>query len=713
MKSLDKAMISSVRVLDDNFYSRIMTAINKHVSDGCSSEVRDLKHQLLIVRLCYNNEFGDKSFVQAWARENGHYGIFGRFGFSWQLVKEGLKLPESYRSICLVNSNKFNGIPKSKRQENLRVAIKDLEKKIDDVKEQERTYISALGCNGFNKPINDLEAFYNFLLEVKGISYSDISRLIGLFIKFNSDWAKSHSNHNIKNIDTIMKLAEFYTVNGSVMLENFRIGFNFNSNNFTLEELKDNGGILLTDERKLEYNELISLLSKIFSKFDLNGDEDSRLCYTLNVTDAISNGFSDKQKVISLAKDEFLSLGRERWIADVTSCPAQDNNFLDELLRCCTPDTYVVKRLPNCPLDEFFRKLNECDKLSVYDKKYIIEQMKKLQASKDILESLSDDKKKLYFEACNSLDRATGDSFVFLREYLTKYDTYVELYASGEISLEEVLLNIDSVLAELAVACELSNSEGKGNGIRSEMGLLIDCIKERISIIGLVEKEGWLEVIESVRNINEKDLFYSEIYGALRALDSYLMDSITSDGDIYDEGIISQIEDTIKYVSNILKRNCKGESVEDVSSVDNKFIFLLDNRGEAYALSDIADLQMDAKEGVRALVSKITPKNVRNFKPVLGNHSNQNRLHEVLSDTGHIAFVTLDAAKGIYLIVGVGAYGSKYGEFNNRFRQWYDVICGYTKTGLIDELLKEHVSYYDLFMGDKTRGSGSIKKVKS
>ena len=34
-----------------------------------------------------------------------------------------------------------------------------------DVKEQEKTYISALGCNGFNKPIDDLEAFYNFLLE--------------------------------------------------------------------------------------------------------------------------------------------------------------------------------------------------------------------------------------------------------------------------------------------------------------------------------------------------------------------------------------------------------------------------------------------------------------------------------------------------------------------------------------------------------------------
>ena len=538
MESLDKAMVSSVRVLDDNFYSRIMTAIQKHVSDGCSSEVRDLEHQLLIVRLCYNNEFGDKSFVQAWARENGHYGILGRFGFSWQLVKEFLKLPESYRSICLVNSNKFNGIPKSKRQENLRVAIKDLEKKIDDAKEQEKTYISALGCNGFNKPINDLEAFYNFLLEVKGISYSDISRLIGLFIKFNSDWAKSHSNHNIKNIDTIMKLAEFYTVNGSVMLENFRIGFNFNSNNFTLEELKDNGGILLTDERKLEYNELISLLSKIFSKFDLNGDEDSRLCYTLNVTDAISNGFSDKQKVISLAKEAFLSLGRERWIADVTSCPAQDNNFLDELLRCCTPETYEVKRLPDCPLDEFFRKLDECDKLSVEDKEYIIDQMKKLRASKDILEFLSNDKKKLYLEACNSLDRATGDSFVFLREYLTKYDTYVELYASGKISLEEVLLNIDSVLAELAVACELSNSEGKGNGIRSEMGLLIDCIKERISIIGLVEKEGWLEVIESVRNINKNDLFYSEIYGALDALYSYLDNSITANGDICDDDVI-------------------------------------------------------------------------------------------------------------------------------------------------------------------------------
>lgn len=708
MKSLDKAMVSSVRVLDDNFYSRIMTAISKHVSDGCSSEVKELEHQLLIVRLCYDIEFGNKSFVQAWARENGHYGFWGRFGFAKQLVDEIKKLPEPYRSICLININKFNSIPKAKRQENLRKAIKNLEKKIGDVKEQEKTYISALGCNGFNKPINDLEVFYSFLLEVNGLSYDDISRLIGLVIKFNSEWVKNHSNHKIKNIDVISELAKFYSVNGSVMLKDFHIGFNFGNGNLTLEELKDNGGVLLLDDKPLDSNELISLLSKIFSKFDLNGDEDSRLCYTLNVTTAIFNGAEDVQKVISLAKEEFLRLGRERAIADVTSCPAQDNNFLEELLSCCTPDTYVVKRLPNCPLEEFFRKLDECDKLSVEDKEYIIEQMKKLQASKDILESLSDDKKKLYLEACDLLKRATGDSFVFLGEYLTKYDTYVELYASGEISLESVLLNINSVLAELAVACELSND--KGTGIRSEMGLLIDCITERISIIGLVEKERWLEVIESVRNISECDQVYGGIYSALDALYSYLDNSITANGDICDDDVIIQIEDTVRCISNILKRNCKGESVEDVSSVDNKFIFLLDNRGEAYALSDIADLQMGAKAEVRALISRITPENVKNFKPVLGKHPNQNRFHEVLSATGHVAFVTLDAARGIYLIVGVGANGSKYGEFNNRFRQWYDVICGYTKTGLIDKLLKEHASYYDLFMGDKTRGDDGPQK---
>ena len=338
--------------------------------------------------------------------------------------------------------------------------------------------------------------------------------------------------------------------------------------------------------------------------------------------------------------------------------------------------------------------------------------MKKLQARKDILESLSDDKKKLYLEACNLLDRATGDSFVFLREYLTKYDTYVELYASGEISLEEVLLEIDSVLAELAVACELSNNEGKGTGIRSAIGYLIDCIKERISIIGLdaLEKEDWVEVIESVRNISECDQIYGGIYSALDALYSYLDNSITANGDICDDDVITQIKDTVEYISNALKRNGKSVSIDDDCSVGNRFIFLLDNRGEAFALNDMDDLQMNVKADVRALISRITPENVKNFTPVLGKHPNQNRFHEVLSATGHVAFVTLDTNRGIYLIVGVGAFGSNYTEFNNRFRQWYDVICEYTKTGLIDELLKEHASYYDLFMGDKTRGEAGSKK---
>ena len=717
MESLDGAMVSSVAVLGKDFYSRIMAAIQKHVSDGCSSEVKKLEHQLLIVRLCYDNEFGDGHFVRPWARENRHSGILGGFGFSGHLLEEVKKLPEPYRGICLINSNRFNGISKAGRQENLREAIYDLKKKLEDVKKQEQSYVSSFGCNGLNKPINDLQAFYNFLLEVKGLSYSDISRLIGLFIKFNSNWAKSHSKHNIKNIDTIMRLAEFYTVNGSVMLTDSHISFNFGNGNLTLEELKDNGGILLSDERILKEDELISLLSQLFSKFDLCGDEDARRCYTLNVTTAISNGVSDKQKVISLAKDEFLSLGRERVLNNIAPCStsaANDNEFLSELLRCCAPDTYVVRRLPDCPLDEFIEKLNACDKILVDDKEYIIEQMKKLQASKDILESLSDDKKKLYLEACNLLERATGDSFVFLREYLTKYDTYVELYASGEISLEGVLLEIDSVLAELAVACELSNDDGKGTGIRSAIGYLIDCIKERISIIGLdaLEKEDWVEVIESVRNISERDQVYGGIYSALYALYSYLDNSITANGDICDDDVITQIKDTVEYISNALKRNGKSVSIDDDCSVGNRFIFLLDNRGEAFALKDMDDLQMNVKADVRALISRITPENVKNFTPVLGRHPNQNRFHEVLSATGHVAFVTLDAARGIYLIVGVGANGIKYDEFNNRFRQWYDVICEYTKTGLIDELLKEHASYYDLFMGDKARGSGDLKKVK-
>ena len=82
----------------------------------------------------------------------------------------------------------------------------------------DKNFIDSFNNNGICKPIDDIGAFYRFLVCSKHLNWWEISRLIGIAIHFNSEYAKKNATHNIKNIEVINKLAKFYNEDGSVVL---------------------------------------------------------------------------------------------------------------------------------------------------------------------------------------------------------------------------------------------------------------------------------------------------------------------------------------------------------------------------------------------------------------------------------------------------------------------------------------------------------------
>ena len=82
----------------------------------------------------------------------------------------------------------------------------------------DKNFIDSFNNNGICEPIDDIGAFYRFLVCSKHLNWWEISRLIGIAIHFNSEYAKKNATHNIKNIEVINKLAKFYNEDGSVVL---------------------------------------------------------------------------------------------------------------------------------------------------------------------------------------------------------------------------------------------------------------------------------------------------------------------------------------------------------------------------------------------------------------------------------------------------------------------------------------------------------------
>ena len=124
--------------------------------------------------------------------------------FAW-LVRDIFNGPDSAR-INEINAKIESEILKLKSWELDSAPSDDVDKK----------FITIIK-NGFQEPVDDVAAFYEFLFGLDTLSANDISRLVGMAIYYNSEYAKNNGDHNIKNIEIIHKLARFYNANGAIV----------------------------------------------------------------------------------------------------------------------------------------------------------------------------------------------------------------------------------------------------------------------------------------------------------------------------------------------------------------------------------------------------------------------------------------------------------------------------------------------------------------
>lgn len=139
----------------------------------------------------------------------------------------------------------------------------------DDVDKKFITIIK----NGFQEPVDDVAAFYEFLFGLDTLSANDISRLVGMAIYYNSEYAKNNGDHNIKNIEIIHKLARFYNANGAIVdsddeLKSYLCLYESDGSDSRDNKLQnDDGFVTLMD----------SLLAKSFFKSDFREFSDTKI----------------------------------------------------------------------------------------------------------------------------------------------------------------------------------------------------------------------------------------------------------------------------------------------------------------------------------------------------------------------------------------------------------------------------------------------------
>ena len=114
-----------------------------------------------------------------------------------------------------------------------------------------QSIINAYENDKIKDPINNISILFS-QIKYTTLKPENISRIIGMAISFNSQYAKKRNNHNIAHIETINELTEYYNVDGTLQ---------YNEDTETFSNLIKSLDIACLDEAEALYRMLN--LSKI------------------------------------------------------------------------------------------------------------------------------------------------------------------------------------------------------------------------------------------------------------------------------------------------------------------------------------------------------------------------------------------------------------------------------------------------------------------
>ena len=322
--------------------------------------------------------------------------------------------------------------------------------------------INAFENDKIKDPINDIETLFS-QMSFTSLNIDEISKIIGMTISFNSQYAKKNKNHQIKNIDAIHQLAKsYYNTDGS---------FKYNKDILTFEKLikeviPHNYPGIEALHRLLSLNELYTT-DKIVALLEKNNH-------------IKGDGFQENTQK-EIIEEEI----------DYTISP-KEREALQELIKYYK-NGFIIEIPKN--LEEFYSLLEDTN-LDEQEKRYIINLLNNEiseRRNKIITKYLSEREQTIYENASELLSQFTysnSDTYA-LKQYIEELQTILQFLEteSNNDDKEYLLSEIPTIIEQLSMICnryKVENNQSTNNLIfllnKNEIPYIINDIDSLDSI---------------------------------------------------------------------------------------------------------------------------------------------------------------------------------------------------------------------------------------
>lgn len=340
-----------------------------------------------------------------------------------------------------------------------------------------RNIINAFESDKIKDPINDVNELYS-KIKYTSLTAEETSKIIGITILFNSQYASKHKNHHIKNIDIINKLTQYYNQDGS---------FKYNEDIATFQNLIES----LFEENPIE--------SAIY--LYATGKKSN-----ISVTDLINLLKSSNEK---LKNSNTQTPTKEKIQKESYELSSKTIKALQELRKYYKNGTII--EIPK-NLEEFYRMLEDCE-LDEKEKLYIINliEQKILEKKNNILSKyLTIEEKNIYEESIRLLSTLNHNNYdtYTLKQYIEELQTIFNMLEENlsEEDRKYLLNDITNIIVQLSQICDKYSAKDYKSSNKYIFLLNKDNIPyiiEDINLLYPIYKKAIYSLIPKIDKINQ------------------------------------------------------------------------------------------------------------------------------------------------------------------------------------------------------------------
>jgi len=291
-----------------------------------------------------------------------------------------------------------------------------------------QSIINAYENDKIKDPINNIGLLFRQIAHTT-LNTEEISKIIGMAISFNSQYAAKHKDHIIEEIDTINQLAKYYNQDGT---------FKYNEDIKTFSILMKNLDITYLDEVETIYR-MLNLNTIFFYKDIVVLLKENNQRLRKNNVDNTNEKNSEKE---------------------VHTIKTETRNALQELRKYYKNGEIIA--IPE-NLEKFYLILQQCE-LDENEQKYIINLIS-TEISKNnslsILKYLNTEEQSIYQKAITLLNNFTysnGDVYA-LKQYIEELQTISSMLETenNEQDKQYLLQDVPTIIEQLSIICDKYN----------------------------------------------------------------------------------------------------------------------------------------------------------------------------------------------------------------------------------------------------------------